>query len=284
MDLYYWLFPPIMTAAPLLMVWFADRMLPPAPNTPFRRWGKLLLPISRLSIIVGYLAAFAAFGRATWVTHGLSYLYFPVWGMAMALTIRPDPNFGERNLERVERSASLKPRRREMPISAGWWKAAWSISIVGSTVLIAAAFVLSPSSLTWFKVLVVSVLTAYSVGLTHWTLPMTLEEPEPLGAAADPSLEKDYAEVRNQRVWVLFAMFAIGMPILLFGMGAGLLWAQDSAARGSTIGIIGAAIGTIFGLLGAAFGVRADLKRKRLAEKLRQSEHDLASDGMAVQP
>ena len=53
MDLYYWLFPPIMTAAPLLMVWFADRTLPPAPNTPFRRWGKVLLPVLALAIIAG---------------------------------------------------------------------------------------------------------------------------------------------------------------------------------------------------------------------------------------
>ena len=79
-------------------------------------------------------------------------------------------------------------------------------------------------------------------------------------------------------------MFAIGMPILLLAMGFGLLWAQESGPRGSVIGIIGAAIGTVFGLLGAAFGVRADLKRKRLAEKLRQSDHDLANDSMAVQP
>jgi hypothetical protein len=272
MDLYYWLFPPIMTAAPLLMVWFADRTLPPAPNTPFRRWGKVMLPIAALAIIVGYLGSLWSFGQQPWITHGLSYLYFPVWGFAMALTIRPDPNFGERNLERVERSASLKPRRREMPVSSAWWKIAWSISIVGSAVLIAAAFALSPSTLTWFKVLVVALLTAYSVGLTHWTLPMTLEEPEPLGAAADPTLEKDYAHLRNQRVWILFAMFAIGMPVLLLAMGAGLLWAGDSASRGSTMGIIGAAVGTVFGLLGAACGVWADMKRKRLREMLERAE------------
>lgn len=274
MDLYYWLFPPIMTAAPLLMVWLAERILPPAPNTPFRRWGKVLLPIAALAIVAGYLAALWSFGPQRWITHGLAYLYFPVWGMAMALTIRPDPNFGERNLSRVERSASLKPRRREMPITAGWWTAAWSLSAIGSAVLIAAAFALQASSATLFSVLLMAGCAVLSVAMTQRALPMTLEEPEPLGVVGEPSLQQEYARFRNYRVWGLFAMFALGMPILLLGMGAGLLCVMGAASSGATFGIVGGVVGSIFGLLGAAFGVAADMKRKKLREMLRRTDGD----------
>ena len=274
MDLYYWLFPPIMTAAPLLMVWLAERILPPAPNTPFRRWGKVLLPVVSLAIVAGYLAALGTLGPQRWITHGLSYLYFPVWGLAMALTIRPDPNFGEQNLSRVERSASLPPRRRESPITSGWWKAAWLIGALGSVALIVGSFSLQASSATLFSVLLMAGCAVLSVAMTQRVLPMTLEEPEPLGVAAESSLQEEYSRFRNYRVWGLFAMFALGMPILLLGMGAGLLCVMGTALSGATFGIVGGVVGSIFGLLGAAFGVAADMKRKKLREMLRRTDGD----------
>ena len=56
MDWFYWLFPPIMTALPLAMVWGSDYILPPAPKTSFRRWGLVLLPVAILSVIAAYLS------------------------------------------------------------------------------------------------------------------------------------------------------------------------------------------------------------------------------------
>jgi hypothetical protein len=200
----------------------------------------------------------------------------------MALTIRPDPNFGERNLHRVERAASLKPRKRESPITNGWWTAAWLVGVVGSIGLTIAAFVLQAPSATLFSVLVVAVCSVFSVAMTHRLLPTTLEEPEPLGVESNPSLEQEYARFRSQRVWGMFAMFAVGMPIMLLLMGAGMLWARGSATGGATIGIFGGVAGTVFGLLGAAFGIAADMRRKRLREMLERSNGDQTGDNLAV--
>lgn len=270
MDWFYWLFPPIMTALPLAMVWGSDYILPPAPKTSFRRWGLLLLPIAIAAIIAAYLSALAAFGNVRWVTHGLAYLYFPVWGFAMALTIRPDPDFGERNLRRVERTASLTPRIKTSPVTPAWWIAAWGMTVVGVALLVVAALATAPSVL--MIIILVAVSAVFSLGLTHWTLPRTLEEPEPLAADSNPLLKDEYERFRNQRAKTFFALFGIGMPCLLLLFGAGFVWAAGSAASGSTLGIIGGVAGSLFGLIGAAFGVSADLKRKRLREMLHQTE------------
>jgi hypothetical protein len=280
MGWFYWLFPPVMTAAPLLMVWFAERTLPAAPSTPFRRWGRVLLLIIALTIIVGYLTTLGVFGRQRWITHGLAYLYFPVWGLAMALTIRPDPNFGERNLARVERSASLTPRRRESPITAAWWTTAWLLAIVGGTGLIAAALWLTVGGTTFWSCALFAMFMIFSVALTHWTLPMALEEPEPHGAVDDPNLQDEYAAFRHHRTWMMFGLFAVGMPILLLVMGVGTLWASGAPVRGATLGVVGGVLGTLFGLLGAALGVGAEMRRRKLREMLHQADAEPHNDGV----
>jgi len=282
MDLYYWLFPPIMMALPLALVWGAEYILPPAPNVPWRRWGKALLPAVTVLVIAGYLAAFAVFGKVAWVTHGLAYLYFPLWGFAMALTIRPDPNFGEKNLNRVERTASLTPRRRESPITSGWWTTAWVVAIVGAALLLGGALVLRAPALTLMQCAIFGGAAVFCVGFTQWFLPTALEEPEPLAAEADPSLQLEYARCRHQRVWTLFAMFAHGMPLLMLGVGGGALWALGSAASGATLGMVGGILGTLFGIIGACAGVWADFKRKRLREMLAKTETAQASDQTAM--
>jgi hypothetical protein len=275
MDWFYWLFPPLMTAAPLAMVWWAERTLPPAPDTAFRRWGKILLPAFILTGIAVYLSALASLGRESAVTCALFYLYFPAWGLAIPLTIRPNPNAGENNLNRPERTASLQPRRHQSPITSAWWAAAWSIALLGSTALGIIALTnnawLSPISYGSFIAFAV-----FSVWLTQRALPMGLEEPEPLGVSTDPTLQREYARFRNQRTWMLFLMFALAMPILFLGIGAAMLLAGNSANYGATVGIVGGAIGSLFGLIGAAIGIGADLKRKRLAEMLKRSEAEAA--------
>ena len=272
MDWFYWLFPPLMTLAPLAMVWWAERTLPPAPDTAFRRWGKILLPAFILGAIAVYLSSLASLGRESAVTRALFYLYFPAWGLAIPLTIRPNPNAGENNLNRPERTASLRPRRRESPISPKWWLIAWSIAGVGSAALMITAFIQNASSTTLVSTGMLAAFAIFSVWLAQRTLPIGLEEPEPLGVESDATLQVEYVRFRNQRTWLMFLLFAVGMPALLLGMGAAMLWAKDSASSGGTVGIVGGVLGSIFGLIGAAVGIGADMKRKRLAEMLKRSD------------
>lgn len=272
MDWFYWLFPPLMTAAPLAMVWFADRTFPPAPDTSFRRWGKVLLPAFIVAAVAAYLSALASLGREHALTKALFYLSLPAWGLAIPLTIRPNPNVGEDNFNRAERTASLKPRHRESPISNSWWTVAWSIAVLGASALLIATALRSPSVIAWVCSGVTAACAVFSVWLTQKTLPIGLEEPEPLGVAENQALRDEYARFRNQRLWIMFAMFALGMPVMLLTLGGGTLWAAGWPTAGAKLGIIGGIAGSTFGLIGAAVGVSADMKRKRLAEMLERAE------------
>jgi len=271
-----------MMALPITMVWWADRILPPAPNVPWRRWGKALLPIAIVLIIAGYLAAFAAFGNVAWVTHGLAYLYFPVWAAAMALTIRPNPNFGDKNLNRLDRTASLKPRHRQSPIPKRLWTIAWLIAGVGAAALLVAIATGSAPEAAKFSCAVFALMPVFSLGLTHWVLPSTLQEPEPLDAQGNPLLPEEYARFRNERAWTLFALFALAMPIMLLTFGVASLWAFRNGTVGWILGAVGGVTGSVFGLVGAYVGVRADLRRKRLREMLAKAEAAQTSDQMAM--
>src|SRR5215203_3212958 len=172
MDWFYWLFPPLMTAAPLLMVWWADRTLPPAPDTAFRRWGKALMPLTVFPMIVGYLAVLSALGRESSIVKVLFYMYFPFWGLAMAITIRPNPNAGEKNLNRPERTASLTPRRRQSPIPNSWWAAAWLFSVAGAAALMIVAVQGGVPAKAIFSCGMTAAFAVFSVALTKWTLPI----------------------------------------------------------------------------------------------------------------
>jgi hypothetical protein len=270
MDWFYLLFPPLMTAAPLAMVWFADRTLPPAPDTAFRRWGKFLLPAFIVAAVAAYLSALASLGREHALTRVLFYLYFPAWGLAMPLTIRPNPNFGEDNFNRTERTASLKPRHRESPISRRWWLVAWSTALVGSGFVLMIGFLKRPSASSFVAATMIAAFSVFSVWLAQRTLPLGLEEPEPLGTDRSIGLQREYEAFRNRRVWTMFAMFGIAMPIMLLAFAGATVLA--SPGGGPAIGIVGGIVGSVFGLIGAAVGVAADMKRKRLAAMLERAE------------
>ncbi|HMN95005.1 MAG TPA: hypothetical protein PKC43_00290 [Phycisphaerales bacterium] len=205
----------------------------------------------------------------SWAGYASALLFFPLWfAFAMpALRMRSPAWAGPHAVGSPTRTASLVNRSRENPIGIGHWIAVVALgALLLGTILArgwARPFDGPSEQLRWMIISIVYALTLLvALGFQPVAIRQALREPEPLDASGSEELRRMYDAARTSRIRTMFWLVGAALPLLLGALLALSVWLD----RPWAIGVVGAVGGTLLGLLGAWFGVRASLRRVRIAE------------------
>jgi hypothetical protein len=231
-----------------------------------------------LGIWLGLTVAAVQFRSETWrVLAQFSWvLFFPLWflfGISAVRAKNPlwmNPGGQQEGV----RTASITNRERENPIRPAFW----FIAIFINTGLLAgiAARYLQPFSDTLYsgqghleRTRWLVMLGAHAVGVLSSVAIMPIlirrshAEPEPLDAAGSPELTELYRAHRRQKLWGMFWLLGVGIPVFMGVVLCSLTWWPNA---GGLIGLVGAFGGSAGGIGGAIFGCRMAMQRMRIAE------------------
>jgi hypothetical protein len=197
-------------------------------------------------------------------------LFFPLWfGLVMPIVATKYPTMNTPHVKGAPtRSASLRPRDLDLPISSIAWILTWGVWFLGAVVLVWT--IQHPRDdvniATHITPITFQITTAVMLAIGPRILRSLAREAEPLDDAGSPELAEGYRALRQFSVRGLFYLMFVGFTLGSTALTCATAW----GVSGATLGIAGGVVGTTIGIAGGALGTMAGIRRARLTEMLQR--------------
>ena len=164
------------------------------------------------------------------------------------------------------RSASLRPRETNLPISPHMWLLPWSVWLAGVVAVVWSIGRAGDDVNLWsyLSPVIFQATTVVMLAIGPWCLRMLAGEAEPLDAAGSAELAEGYRALRRFRAGGMFWLMFVGLAAISTAMALAKVWGFN----GPALGLAGGVVGTVFGIAGGVFGTIAGIRRARLTEML----------------